>query len=118
MDDALLSATKFYAVKANTPIVLSVEVGDNQVGGTALQLNGSPVPFNPIAPTPIGGPGQDLRRSVLQVVTTVKDVNPKSNHTSVTHHFRGGETDETFPFEVSVRADRGIARYFITYILA
>lgn len=55
---------------------------------------------------------------MLQVVTTVKDQNPQTNRTSVTHRFRGGEADMPFPFEVSVKADGGVARYFITYILA
>jgi hypothetical protein len=118
MDDALLSATKFYSVRPSSQIFLTVEVGDSQVGGTALQLNGSPIPFNPAGETPIGAPGQDLRRSVLQVVTTVKDVNPLTNSTSVTHHFRGGMADETFPYQVSVKTDNGRAQYFITYILS
>jgi len=118
MEDALISATKFYTVRPNQPISLAVEVGDNQVGGTTVQLDGTTIPVKQAGATTIGAPGQDLRRSVLQVVTTVKDQNPQTNRTSVTHRFRGGEADMPFPFEVSVKADGGVARYFITYILA
>ncbi len=118
MEDALVSATKFYTVRPNRQIFLEVEIGDGQVGGTAMQLNGATIPTNPIGETPIGAPGQDLRRSILQVVTTVKDQNTQTNRTSVSHQLRGGESDMTFPFEVSVKADGGVARYFITYVLA
>jgi hypothetical protein len=118
MDDARLSATKFYAVKPNSQIFLAVNVGDGQVGGTSLQLNGSSIPFNPAGETTIGAPGQDLRRSILHIVTTVKDVNPATNQTSVTHRFRGGVTDETYPYAISVKADQGTAQYFITYVLS
>ena len=118
MEDALITATKFYTVRPNNQIFLRVEVGDGQVGGTTVQLNGTTIPTNPTGETAIGAPGQDLRRSVLQVVTTVKDQNPQTNRTSVAHQFRGGESDMTFPFEVSIKADGGVARYFITYVLA
>jgi hypothetical protein len=118
MEDALITATKFYTVRPNSQIFLTVEIGNGQVGGTALQLNGVTIPSNPLGETPIGAPGQDLRRSVLQVVTTVKDENPLTNRTSVVHRFRGGESNMTFPFEVSVKADGNFARYFITYVLA
>lgn len=117
MDDALLSATKFYAVRPGSQIFLAVEVGDLQAGGTSLQLNGRPIPADPAGETVIGAPGQDLRRSVLQVVTTVKDMNPLTNRTSVTHRFRGGAADQVFPYAISVTADKGTAQYFITYVL-
>jgi hypothetical protein len=118
MEDALITATKFYTVRPNSQIFLRVDVGDSQVGGTTLQLNGTTIASTPTGETTIGAPGQDLRRSVLQVITTVKDQNPQTNRTSVVHRFRGGESDMTFPLEVSVRADGGVARYFITYVLA
>lgn len=118
VEDALISATKFYAVRPNQPISLTVKIGNKQVGGTAVRLNGISIPVNQGGATGIGTAGQDLRRSVLQVVTTVRDENPKTNHTSVNHHFDGGQASDDFPFDVSVRADGGVARYFITYILA
>ena len=118
MEDARLSATKFYTVRPNQPISLTVVVGDNQVGGTAVQLNGVTVPVNQAGPTPIGASGQNLQNSLLQVVTTVKDQNPMTNRTSVTHSFSGGAANTSFPFEVSVKDEGGVARYFITYILA
>lgn len=55
---------------------------------------------------------------MLHCVTTVKDVNPLTNNTSVTHRLSGGAADEEFPYQVSVSKDKGIARYFITYVLS
>ena len=118
MEDARLSATKLYAVRPNQPISLAIEIGDQQVGGTAVQLNRVTVPVNQAGQTPIGLAGQNLQGSLLQVVTTVKDQNKNSNHASVTHHIRGGQATGDFPFEISVKDEGGVARYFITYILA
>jgi hypothetical protein len=116
--DVLVSDTNFYPVKPHTPIFFEARIGDGQVGGTALRLNGSSIPVNPTGPTRIGLDGQDLRRSVLQCITTVKDVSHTTNHTSVEHALTGGVTDEVFPYAIQVKKDKGIARYFITYVLS
>lgn len=116
--DVLLSDTNFYLVKPETPIFFEVRIGDGQVGGTALRLNGTLIPVNPLGITQIGKEGDDLRNSILQCVTTVKDVNENTNRTSVEHRLTGGVTDEVFPYAMQVKKDKGIARYFITYVLA
>jgi hypothetical protein len=46
MEDALITATKFYTVRPNNQTFLRVEVGDGQVGGTSVQLNGTTIPTN------------------------------------------------------------------------
>ena len=117
MADVLLTDTNFYNVNASGPIFMTVTIGDGQVGGTAATLNGVPVPVNPTGETTIGTPTQDLRGSILQVITTVRDVNPLTNNTSVTHTFRGGVAPQAFPHAISVNADKDNARYFITYVL-
>ena len=116
--DVLVSDTNFYPVQPNTPIFFEAKIGNGQVGGTALRLNGSSIPINPTGPTQIGKEGQDLRKSVLQCLTTVKDVNPHTNNTSIEHEITGGLTDETFPYAIRVKKNKGIARYFITYVLS
>ena len=116
--DVLVSDTNFYLVQPHTPIFFEARIGDGQVGGTALRLNGSSIPVNPTGPTKIGQDGQDLRRSVLQSITTVKDVSPTTNHTSVEHELTGGLKTEVFPYAIQVKKDKGIARYFITYVLS
>ena len=115
--DVLVSDTNFYQVKANTPIFFEVRIGNGQVGGTALRLNGSSIPVNPTGPTKIGQDDQDLRSSVLQSITTVKDISKTTNKTSVEHKLSGGLATEVFPYAIQVKKDKGIARYFITYVL-
>jgi hypothetical protein len=116
--DVLVSDTNFYQVKQNTPIFFEARIGNGQVGGTALRLNGSSIPVNPTGPTKIGQDGQDLRRSVLQSITTVKDISKTTNNTSIEHTLSGGLSTEVFPYAIKVKKDKGIARYFITYVLS
>ena len=116
--DVLLSDTNFYAVRQNTPIFFEARIGDGQIGGTALRLNGTSIPVHPNGRTRIGKDGEDLRHSVLQCLTTVKDVNESTNNTSIEHELTGGISDEVFPYAIQVKKDKGIARYFITYVLA
>jgi hypothetical protein len=116
--DVLLTDTNFYQVKKNTPVFLEILIGDAQVGGTAMRLNGASVVVNPTGRTQIGKDGQDLRRSVLNVITTVKDVNKDTNKTSVTHKVTGGLSTQDFPYAVEVKADKGVARYLITYVFS
>ncbi len=72
--------------------------------------------MNPGGRTQIGQDGQDLRQSVLQCLTTVKDVSPNTNNTSIEHELTGGL--ELFPYAIKVKKDKGIARYFIAYVLS
>lgn len=117
MSDVVLTDTNFYQVLPSGQIFMTVTIGDGQVGGTAATLNGVPIAVNPTGETPIGTPTQDLRNSILQVITTVRDVNPLTNNTSVIHSFRGGVVPQAFPHAISVNADKDNARYFITYVL-
>jgi hypothetical protein len=48
----------------------------------------------------------------------VKDVSPHTNNTSIEHAITGGLADEVFPYAIRVKKDKGIARYFITYVLS
>ena len=115
--DVLVTHTNLYRVLPNTPVTLEVLIGEAQVGGTALTLNGMPIPFDNVTHrAPIGQPGQNLIGSILQCATTVQDVNPLTNKTSVTHNFSGGVAPQAFPFAVEVSADSGLARYLITFL--
>ena len=104
--------------RQNTPIFFEARIGNGQVGGTALRLNGSSIPMNPTGPTKIGLDGQDLRRSVLQSITTVKDISTTTNNTSDRARALRRPSTEVFPYAIKVKKDKGIARYFITYVLS
>jgi hypothetical protein len=115
-DDVFLSSTNFYAVVSDRDVVLRVFTGDEQVSGTSLLLNGSPVPFDSPAGPQVIGQGKDLVGSVLTVNTTVRDVNPATNHTSVTHVLEGGLETRAFPHAIDVSADKGTAHYLVTFV--
>ena len=118
-DPVIVPKTEFYAVMPNTPVTLSVKIGDGQVGGTAVNLNGAPVGSGaPITNLRIGAPGQDLRGGDIDCTTTVRDVNPATNHTSVTYRLRGGKEDRDFPYEITVNDAGGRAVYLITFRLS
>lgn len=115
--DVLVTHTNLYRVLPNTPVTLEIVIGNAQVGGSALTLNGMPLPVDNVTHrTNIGQAGQNLVGSILQCATTVQDINPATNRTSVTHNFSGGVSDQSFPFTVEVSADSGLARYLITFL--
>lgn len=115
-EDVTLTSTNFHRVVPDRPLVLSVVTGDGQVSGTALLLNGQPHAFNsPAGPQELGS-GQALVGSVLHAKTTVRDVNPMTNRTSVTYVFDNGLATTEYPYSIEVSADHGAAHYLIAFI--
>lgn len=115
--DVIVSHTNIYRVQTNQPVQIGVVIGDGQVGGTAMTLNGVPVPFdNTTGRAVVGQAGTSLVGAVLQCMTTVQDINPATNNTSVTYQLGGGLAAQTFLFSVQVTADSGIARYSLTFL--
>jgi hypothetical protein len=113
-DDVTLVSTEFYQIIPGREVTIEVTTGDAQASGTSLLLNGALIPFQDNAgPQPIGS---DLDRSVLNARTVVKDVNPSTNHTSVTYDLKGGPQPQQFPFSIDVSADKGRAHYLITFV--
>lgn len=115
-DDVSLTSTNFYVVHPDSDVELRVFTGDGQVSGTALLLNGSPFPFNSPAGPQVIGRGQDLVGSVLNVKTTVRDVNPATNQTSVTYVLDDGVNTCSYPHAIDVSADKGAAHYLVTFV--
>jgi hypothetical protein len=115
----MVSQIDVYQVKPKTPVTLSVTIGDAQVGGTAVLLNGKLVGNGKsITDLAVGAKDQDLRGSNISCTTTVQDVNPATNHTSVTYALRGGVNDRDFTYEVSVSEAGGQAIYIVIFMLS
>ena len=112
-NDVVLTDANFYEVAPGQLVTLTVVIGDGQAGGTALLLNGVAHPFTAPGPEPIPGA---TAGSFLHAHTTVQDINPLTNHTSVTYILRGGVEDREFPYAIDVAADKGAARYVIAFI--
>ncbi len=118
-DAIVVSKTEFHAVKPSTPLMLSVKIGDDQEGGTVVTLNGQMVGSgDDIKNLRIGAPNQDLRNSSISCTTTVKDVNPATNHTSVTYALLGGKQDREFTYDVTVSEAGGRAVYLVVFLLS
>ena len=68
-------------------VTLTVIIGDGQLGGSVMKLNGTPLDLRgDIVRAPIGD-AADLDGRVLEVRTLVADVNLQSNWTSITYNF-------------------------------
>jgi hypothetical protein len=117
-DSVIISQTEAYTVKPKTPITLSVVIGSEQVGGTAVTWNNQLVGSGAIKNLQVGKANDDLRGTQLECTTTVKDVNPATNNTDVTYTLSGGETDQSFSYSAEVSAAGARAIYAVTFRLS
>jgi hypothetical protein len=76
-------------VREDDNIVLSVTIGNAQIGGNLVKLGTEQLQKGEIKNLDLGQ-GKDLVGKKLTVVTNVLDVNPSSNKVSVTHLFING----------------------------
>ncbi len=89
-----------YQVDGPGPIMLSIVIGDAQIGGSGVKLEDKLIGKGTINHFPIGTPAE-VRGKKLNIRTVVADVNPNTNHTSVTYILTGGidEADFTLLFD-------------------
>jgi hypothetical protein len=88
------------------PIKLSVTIGDAQVGGSVVFIDGKKLKQSgAIVDLPLGNAAALVGKAVV-VRTLVSDINPKSNHTSVTYVLEGDSTARmTLSREVPAHGD-------------
>ncbi len=113
--DVTISDTKLYRVDPPKNVEITVHVGEGQAGGTSILFNGTERPAAHDIWIAVGAPGEDLTFKTLHCVTTVRDINPSTNRTSVSYSLRGGPIEQTFPFRVDV-SENGHARYVIDFV--
>ena len=78
-------------------VSLTVEIGDAQVGGSAVFVGGQQVGTGLISDLDLGS-GPELRNKSVRIKTVVSDINDLTNKTSVTYKLAGGAA----PMETSV----------------
>lgn len=122
MPDAVVVArTEFVEIPANQaekPATLTVTVGEDQAGGTAVTVDGQLVQAGgSIKNFPLGKAG-DLRNKEVGCTTTVQDMNPKTDRTSVTYTLRFGDSVKEFPYNVTVSQSGGRAIYLVSFELS
>ncbi len=115
-DDILISGTRTYAVGTSSEVYLTVTVGDGQVGGSSVLWKGEIIGEGTIDNLRIGGPGENLRFKTFRCTTRIKDSNPLTNRTSVTHNLSGGQNERDYLFEADVSSEGGYATYSITFV--
>jgi len=117
-DAVIITKTEEYEVKPATPITLSVEIGEGQVGGTAVTWKNKIVGSGgDVTNLQIGKDNEDLRGTALDCTTTVKDVNPNTNNTSVTYTLKGGTQQRNYAYTAEVNVPEGRAIYSVTFVL-
>ncbi len=108
----------FYAVKKNSTVTLTSEVGDFQAGGTSYSWRGVNVTGEPnFTDHPINPDGQSVAETILHCTTKVFDIRPETNQTSVTYTLAGGLKRQTFPYGIQLATENGVAMYLISFIL-
>lgn len=80
---------RFDHAPGNSPVTLTVKIGDGQVGGSVVRLNGKQIGnVGTIRDLPIGD-GPALVGQELTVRTGVLDINDAANSTTVTYDLNG-----------------------------
>jgi len=77
------------AVNETDPIVLSVTIGNAQIGGSVVRIGSKQIAKGEIHDLLLGS-GAELIGEELTIITNVLDVNPASNKISITHFFFNG----------------------------
>jgi hypothetical protein len=118
-DEVKVTATRLYPIDGGSPVYLTVTIGDDQVGTTVVTWDGAVGDPDPdITHKPFGKAGDDLRTKLLVCLTTVKDVNALTNHTSVTYLLEGGPAPISYPLQADVSENGGYASYLVTFVLS
>lgn len=91
-----------YAVNDSRNVHLTINVGDGQMGTSAVVLDGTPVGIGQIKRLKLGQ-GAALRGKKMRIKTVVTDVNDRTNRTSVNHILEGGKA--TLPVKMSGQVD-------------
>jgi len=120
-DAVVVSRTEFVEIpadQAEKPATLTVTVGDAQAGGTAVTVDGRLVQAGGNIKNFVLGKGKELRDKEIGCTTTVQDMNPDTNRTSVTYTLRFGDAAQEFPYEVTVNQAGGRAIYLVSFELS
>jgi hypothetical protein len=109
--------TQVYEVGDSRAVTLEVIIGDSQAGGTSLIWRANVINSPPsVQPVTVSADGAPLRAEILNCTTTVRDINPNTNRTSVTYVLRGGARDREYPYSVEVPGQGEFAQYVIDFV--
>ena len=76
----------------NQPVLLTVSIGQAQIGGSGLNWKGNPASLGKGEIHQLNlGKGADIQGRTLELFTNVVDVNPATNKVLVTYDFSNGQ---------------------------
>ena len=106
---------KYYSVNDDSHVFLTVIIGNAQVGGTAVMLNGNHVAKGEIEDLDLGN-GSDLRGKGARVTTTVSDINENTNTLVVRYIVTGGNQDIDEERTLTVENDGDAGRFTLALV--
>ncbi len=117
-DEVQLTATRIYKVAENSPIYISVTIGNANAGSTVVYYKDEMIggDTGQIEKLMVGNENESLKFNLLKCTTKVKDINPLTNKTFVTYFLEGGVNEEQFEFTIDVKQDGGYAVYSVTFV--
>ncbi len=109
------TVTATYPVVDGSLVSVDVFIGDGQTGGSAVFLGEEEVASGAEVVDQALRDGAEIRGMVLVVSTTVVDIRPEHDHTSVRVILHGGLPDE-FPIVQSATVRPGGAINYLTVV--
>ena len=105
------TATRTYSAADDQTVTVDVLIGDGQSGGSAVYLGADMLTGGPPVDALVVGTGRDIRGRFLTVSTTVVDIRPEHDNTSVTVTMKGGDPAELHVHQAAVTAPGGSVNY-------
>jgi len=99
-----------YEIVAGQKVFLTVMIGDADVGGSVVELDGDRILKGDVDNQDLGD-GNGLKGKKLRIKTVVVDVNPHTNNTSVTYSLKGGARPKEWPLSEPVSNEGDAMKY-------
>lgn len=109
------TATATYLVEDGRTVTMDALIGDGQTGASVAFLGTEEIAAGPELRDVRLGDGSDVRGKVLVLSTTVVDIRPEHDKTSVNVILRGGHPEE-FPIVQVATARPGGAVNYLTVV--
>jgi len=103
-------------VKGDTDVLITVEIGEAQIGGGNIKIEGIEVSKTPVEKYSLGS-GSGLKGKTLLAKTIVSDENENTNKTSVMYLFKQGRNVQKFVSKAEVENDGDVIGYWAKFTI-
>ncbi|MFQ5793888.1 MAG: hypothetical protein ACE5JP_02430 [Candidatus Bipolaricaulia bacterium] len=108
--------SKFYRVRNEKPVTLTIKIGHGQRGTTSVNLNDEQLVNNHRNTLKQRiGTGEELNGKTLYCSTIVADIRTETNETSITYELRGGVSQFKQTLQESVESEGDVVFYLATF---